>query len=166
MCKLTSFEKKADRCEFCYSIFRPLSPSRLPLRAHFHQKRDVWVRGSTRPEIKSWPDIKFCAHAHCVLPRCFCSGAWDQIKYNSSTAGWGLTRRCPCCRGAKQYLSVNKQVKYLYFAHQMCPLSIVDLWFFRNVLLRSIGQFSLNSFTRFHFPALPSCGIWRTCVRT
>ena len=24
---------------------RPLSPSRLPLRAHFHQKRDVWVRG-------------------------------------------------------------------------------------------------------------------------
>ena len=25
-----------------------LSPSRLPLRAHFHQKRDVWVRGSKR----------------------------------------------------------------------------------------------------------------------
>ena len=24
----------------------PLSPSRPPLRAHFHQKRDVWVRGS------------------------------------------------------------------------------------------------------------------------
>ena len=24
----------------------------------------------TRPEIKSWPDIKFCAHAQCVLPRC------------------------------------------------------------------------------------------------
>ena len=24
---------------------RPLSPSRLPLRAHFHQNRDVWVRG-------------------------------------------------------------------------------------------------------------------------
>ena len=24
----------------------------------------------TRPEIKSWPDVKFCAHAHCVLPRC------------------------------------------------------------------------------------------------
>ena len=28
----------------------------------------------TRPEIKSWPDIKFCAHAHCVLPRC--SSGW------------------------------------------------------------------------------------------
>ena len=27
----------------------PLSPSRLPLRAHFHQKRDVWVRGSNPP---------------------------------------------------------------------------------------------------------------------
>ena len=25
----------------------------------------------TRPEIKSWPDVKFCAHAHCVLPRCW-----------------------------------------------------------------------------------------------
>ena len=24
---------------------RQLSPSRLPLRAHFHQERDVWVRG-------------------------------------------------------------------------------------------------------------------------
>ena len=24
---------------------RPMSPSRLPLRAHLHQKRDVWVRG-------------------------------------------------------------------------------------------------------------------------
>ena len=24
----------------------------------------------TRPEIKSWPDVKFYAHAHCVLPRC------------------------------------------------------------------------------------------------
>ena len=24
---------------------RVQSPSRLPLRAHFHQKRDVWVRG-------------------------------------------------------------------------------------------------------------------------
>ena len=25
----------------------------------------------TRPEIKSWPDVKFCAHAQCVLPRCY-----------------------------------------------------------------------------------------------
>ena len=25
---------------------RPLSPSRLPLRAHFHRERDVWVRAS------------------------------------------------------------------------------------------------------------------------
>ena len=28
----------------------------------------------TRLEIKSWPDVKFCAHAQCVLPRCW-SGA-------------------------------------------------------------------------------------------
>ena len=28
-----------------FSTSRQLSPSRLPLRAHFHQKRDVWVRG-------------------------------------------------------------------------------------------------------------------------
>ena len=25
---------------------RPLSSSRLPLRAHFHEKTEVWVRGS------------------------------------------------------------------------------------------------------------------------
>ena len=24
----------------------PLSPSRLPLRVHFHRERDVWVRGT------------------------------------------------------------------------------------------------------------------------
>ena len=24
----------------------------------------------TRPERKSWPDVKFCVHAQCVLPRC------------------------------------------------------------------------------------------------
>ena len=30
----------------------PLSPSRLPLRAHFHQKRDVWVRGRRSPITK------------------------------------------------------------------------------------------------------------------
>ena len=29
---------------------RPLSPSRLPLSAHFHQERDVWVRGSYTKE--------------------------------------------------------------------------------------------------------------------
>ena len=27
----------------------PLSPSRLPFRAHFHRERDVWVRGSSNP---------------------------------------------------------------------------------------------------------------------
>ena len=28
---------------------RPLSPSRLPLRVHFHRERDIWVRGSYFP---------------------------------------------------------------------------------------------------------------------
>ena len=28
--------------------YRRLSPSRLPLRAHFHRKREVWVRGSEK----------------------------------------------------------------------------------------------------------------------
>ena len=43
---------------------RPLSPSRLPLRTHFHQKRDVWVRGrgsfsaGTKPIYR----IGFCSH--------------------------------------------------------------------------------------------------------
>ena len=32
----------------------------------------------TRPEIKSWPDVKFCAHAQCVLPRCL----FDQCLVN------------------------------------------------------------------------------------
>ena len=38
---------------------RPLSPSRLPLRAHFHQKRDVWVRGSCAVFIRI--SVRFCS---------------------------------------------------------------------------------------------------------
>ena len=32
----------------------------------------------TRPKIKSWPDVKFCAHAHCVLPRC---SSWVTVRF-------------------------------------------------------------------------------------
>ena len=34
----------------------------------------------TRPEIKSWPDVKFCSHAHCVLPRCLWSVVLSSIQ--------------------------------------------------------------------------------------
>ena len=30
----------------------------------------------TRPEIKSWPNVKFCAHEQCVLPRCYPIVEW------------------------------------------------------------------------------------------
>ena len=85
------------------------------------------------------------------------SGGEGSVQFVNSR----LRSRQPLLKRSKAILL---SVKYLYFAHQMCPLSIFDLGFFRNVLLRSIGQFSLNSFTRFHFPALPSCCIWHTCV--
>ena len=35
------------------------APSRLPLRAHFHQKRDVWVRGSCAVFIRI--SVRFCS---------------------------------------------------------------------------------------------------------
>ena len=44
----------------------------------------------TRPEIKSWPDVKFCAHAQCVLPRCCC--AWRWLKIMSPSTGSEITR--------------------------------------------------------------------------
>ena len=31
---------------------RPLPPSRLPLRAHFHREKDVWVRSSNGDVFK------------------------------------------------------------------------------------------------------------------
>ena len=42
----------------------------------------------TRPEITSWPDVKFCAHAHCVLPRCcfvylWSTDLWHHIRFQS-----------------------------------------------------------------------------------
>ena len=40
----------------------PLSPSRLSLRAHFHQKRDVWVRGSEYTMFRSC----ICRYCYCV----------------------------------------------------------------------------------------------------
>ena len=56
---------------------RPLSPSRLPLRAHFHQKRDVWVRGrgSSSAGTKPIYRIGFCSHTRNVFWRNFCNGA-------------------------------------------------------------------------------------------
>ena len=60
----------------------------LPAFLCAHIERDVWVRGSTRPEIKSWSDIKFCAHAHCVLPRC-CQGDTPPTHFASQAcSGW------------------------------------------------------------------------------
>ena len=44
----------------------------------------------TRPEIKSWLDVKFCAHAQCVLLRCFFAVlfvAWKNFKW--------ILEKCP-----------------------------------------------------------------------
>ena len=38
----------------------------------------------TRPEIISWPDVKFCAHVQCVLPRC-----WLQVIKPVTEKSWG-----------------------------------------------------------------------------
>ena len=43
-----------------------------------------------------------------------------------------------------------------------CPLSICS--FSGMFFCGALANFSINSFTRFHFPALPSCCIWRKCV--
>ena len=48
---------------------RPLSPSRLPLCTHFHQKRDVWVRGRDSSSAGTKPiyRIGFCSHTRNVF---------------------------------------------------------------------------------------------------
>ena len=34
--------------------------------------------------MESWPDIKFCVHAHCVLPRCYpCKGSCKRKSYET-----------------------------------------------------------------------------------
>ena len=61
----------------------PLSPSRLPLRAHFHRKRAVWVGGSevsvkrgltviTIPVVNGWKGREGCSA--CVKRAWFDSG--------------------------------------------------------------------------------------------
>ena len=50
----------------------------------------------TRPEIKSWPDVKFCAHAQCVLPRCCFP----------SVASFSAASNCLLCR-TLHYVSIN-----------------------------------------------------------
>ena len=44
--RVTGDEPQGTRQTAGEATSRPLSPSRLPFRAHFYQKRDVWVRGS------------------------------------------------------------------------------------------------------------------------
>ena len=39
----------------------------------------------TRPEIKSSPDVKFCAHAQCVLPRCWSEQVFHSVRLGYNT---------------------------------------------------------------------------------
>ena len=50
---------------------RPLSPSRLPFRAHFHRKRDVWVRGRIK-SIALKKCKKECDVVSIILAQGFC----------------------------------------------------------------------------------------------
>ena len=49
----------------------PLSPSRLPLRGHFHQKRDVWVRGRERSSVRKCEKMIFDSFSTRSLLRFF-----------------------------------------------------------------------------------------------
>ena len=54
---------------------RLLSPSRLPLRAHFHQKRDVWVRGRFREETSG--GVSRCRQGFLRLG---CNRSWKVLR--------------------------------------------------------------------------------------
>ena len=45
----------------------------------------------TRPEIKSWPDVKFWPHAQCVLPRCL---AEEPLRLRSEVLRSFIARHC------------------------------------------------------------------------
>ena len=49
-----------------------LSPSRLPLQAHFHRERDVWVRGSDECmcNIKSIEALRACTASLKIVEIC------------------------------------------------------------------------------------------------
>ena len=92
----------------------------------------------TRPEIKSWPDIKFCAHAHYVLPRC--SSYQDGVEF-----GWRLAlHSIPSesslsyvCFGRKQETNcLRKAESFLYrlALSTNCYLAVLNVFFFFNVL--------------------------------
>ena len=61
----------------------------------------------TRPEIKSWSDVKFCAHAHCVLPRCSIMMANDGLTWSTTPAG---SAPGPCCSGKRQDKAIEKKI--------------------------------------------------------
>ena len=70
-CKSLTLEKYV-----CYRMKWFFSPPFLSVSPFLLLNLARWQRYAyaialfTRPEIKSWPDVKICAHAQCVLPRC------------------------------------------------------------------------------------------------
>ena len=70
-CKSLTLEKYISfRMKWFFSPpFLSVSPF-LHLNLARRQSYAYAVGLYTRPEIKSWPDVKFCAHAQCILPRC------------------------------------------------------------------------------------------------
>ena len=74
---------------------RPLSPSRLPLRAHFHQKRDVWVRGRQRIVLKHFggvPVLKFLQRLALDFP--YLSVIFPGLAYRQMLSGSRSSSAC------------------------------------------------------------------------
>ena len=62
----------------------PLSPSRLPLRAHFNQKRNVWVRGRSKPLVSIWTALK---------PVCLATAPVIRTSLLTIFTAWALTNQ-------------------------------------------------------------------------
>ena len=87
----------------------------------------------TRPEIKSWPDVKFSAHAHCVLPTEQSNHDVTASSKNPYSRTGGIRSRCGGVAFYLVFLCLQrmqrvftKRVSFLELSTLNCSLSFLN----------------------------------------
>ena len=94
----------------------------------------------TRPEIKSWPDVQFCAHAHCVLPRCWSTLLDPKSSGKEARKGWEAREG-----GFQHRLRYTQSPRQSPFGWSKFKLSALVFFLAASPLARTFSSGSLRS---------------------
>ena len=89
-----------------------------------------------RPEIKSWLDVKFCAHAQCVLPRCskiMASCSLGGVRTGIAKHHGRYSKSDHLCQDGEEWTSRRKRMWRRIFVKYAVEISDLPLFSSRDV---------------------------------